>query len=98
MENQMAVNKTMNEILEHRRKTNAEIRHEDYLMLTGQEEYKNPYTGDVETGSSAYSNRWQNSRGDVLYSDENSFDPNQTETKTDTEWKRSEVWDRNSST
>lgn len=94
LETQQYVNRVANEIVENRRRTNAEIRHEDWLFLTGQEEYKNPFTGAVERGTSEYRHRWENNRGEILYTDENGFDPNRTEEFNTKEWKRSEAWDR----
>ena len=52
------------------------------------------YTGEIERGTSAYRYRWQNNQGDVLYVDENGYDPNRYEEYNSREWKRSEVWDR----
>ena len=94
LETQQYINKVANEIVENRQKTNAEIRHEQYLLLSGQEEYKNPFTGEVERDTSAYRYRWENNQGGVLFSDENSFDPNRYEEYNTREWKRSEIWDR----
>jgi hypothetical protein len=94
LETQQYINRVSQEIVDNRRRTNAEIRHENWLFLTGQEEYKNPFTGSVERGSSEYRYRWQNNQGEVLYCDENSFDPNRREEYNTKEWKRSEVWDR----
>lgn len=41
-----------------------------------------------------YRHRWENNRGEILYTDENGFDPNRTEEFNTKEWKRSEAWDR----
>jgi hypothetical protein len=92
-ETQAYINKVNNEILDNRRRTYSEINHENWLMISGQEEYKNPYTGKTELGTSAYSNRWVNDRGDVLYTDENSFDPNRQK-ENNVEWRRSSVRQR----
>ena len=94
LETQQYINRVANEIVENRRRTNAEIRHENWLFLTGQEEYKNPFTGAVERGTSEYRYRWENNRGEILYCDENAFDPNRHEEYNTKEWKRSEIWDR----
>lgn len=94
LETQQYINRVANEIVENRRRTNAEIRHENWLFLTGQEEYKNPFTGAIERGTSEYRYRWENNRGEVLYCDENAFDPNRYEEYNTREWKRSEIWDR----
>jgi len=93
-ETQQYVNRVAHEIVENRRRTNAEIRHENWLSITGQEEYKNPFTGEVERGTSAYPYRWENNQGEVLYTDQNGFDPNRAEQYNTREWKPSQVWDR----
>ena len=94
LETQAYMNRVLTEIAENRSRTQAEIRHDQWLFISGQEEYKNPFTGEVERGTSAYRYRWQNNQGDVLYVDENGFDPNTSEEYNTRQWKRSEVWDR----
>jgi hypothetical protein len=94
METQQYINRVANEIVENRRQTNADIRHENWLFISGQEEYKNPFTGEVERGTSAYRYRWENNQGEILYTDENSFDPSRYEEYNSKDWKRSEIWDR----
>ena len=91
LETQRYINKVANEIVENRRRTHAEIRHEQWLFISGQEEYKNPFTGKTELGTSQYRYRWVNNQGDILYSDENSFDPNKYEEYKTREWKPSPV-------
>lgn len=61
-----------NEILETRRRTHAGIRYENYLFLSGQDEYVNPFNGKVELDTSAYRYRWMDNHGEILYTDENS--------------------------
>jgi hypothetical protein len=94
VETQRYINNVCNEMAANRAKTNEEINHENWLLLTGQDEYKNPYTGEVERGTSQYDHRWENNQGDVLYTNENGFDPNSVEEYNSREWKKSEVWDR----
>jgi len=94
LETQRYLNRVANEIVENRRKTNAEIRHEQWLLISGQEEYKNPFNGQVERGTSAYAYRWESNQGDIIYTDENSYDPNRHEKYGSREWRRSVVWDR----
>ncbi len=64
------------EIAEHRQKTNAEIHNDIFLTLTDQEEYVNPYTNQVETGSNQWKFRWINPSGEVIYTDSESYNPN----------------------
>ena len=89
------INRVANEIVENRRKTHAESRHEQWLFISGREEYKNPFTGEIERDSSSFRHRWVNNQGDVILTDHNDFDPNQTEEYKTREWKPSAVWDRN---
>jgi hypothetical protein len=65
------------EIAAHRAKTHADIQHENYLMLTGQEEYINPYTGEVERDTNEYKHRWTDLHGNVVLTDDEDLDPNQ---------------------
>lgn len=51
-ETQNYINDTYRQIAEHRQRTQAEINHEYYLFFTEQDEYVNPYTGDVERDTS----------------------------------------------
>jgi hypothetical protein len=79
------------EILENRRKTNADIRYENYLLVTGQEDYVNPYTKEVEVDTSDYKYRWTTSSGNKLYTDVESVDPNRDRDLNGVEWKRTLV-------
>jgi hypothetical protein len=65
-----------NAINESRRKTYSAINKDMYLTLTGQNEYTNPFTGKVETDTDNWKNRWVNQNGDIIYSDNQSYDPN----------------------
>lgn len=88
---QQYINKVNNEILENRRKTHAEIRHENWLLLTGREEYTNPFTGKAEQDTRDYNNRWTNERGEYIYTNDDRFDPNTTEPYNLHQWKRTPV-------
>jgi hypothetical protein len=79
------------QITEHRSKTQAEIRYEDYLMLTGQEDYVNPYTKEVERDTSEYKYRWTTEGGDMIYTDQHGFNPNTQRDFSDKEWKLTPV-------
>jgi hypothetical protein len=65
-----------NAINSSRRNTHSEINKDMYLTLTGQNEYKNPFTGKTETDTDTWKNRWINSNGDIVYSDNPVYDPN----------------------
>jgi hypothetical protein len=88
LETQRYINKVANEIVENRRRTHAEIRYENYLFISGQDEYVNPYTKKVELDTSAYRHRWMNNHGDILYTDENVYNPNEHEKRPNYEWKQ----------
>ena len=64
------------QIAEHRQKTNAEINNDMFLTLMEQEEYVNPYTKEIETGSNQWKHRWINENDEVIYTDNESYDPN----------------------
>jgi hypothetical protein len=91
LETQRYIANVANQIVENRRRTHAGIRHENWLLLTGQEEYTNPFNGQTETDTSKYRYRWSNTQGDILYTDENGFDPNRVEEYNTREWKRTPV-------
>ncbi len=75
------------EIFERRAKTRSDIQHENYLLLTGQEEYVNPFTKEVERDTSDYRQRWTNQAGDRIYSNVEPFDPNRDPDLNRLEWK-----------
>ncbi len=64
------------EIARNRSQTMAKIQQEEYLTLTNQERYRNPHTGLEELGSNEWKYRWQNSFGEVIYTDDPEWDPN----------------------
>lgn len=73
---QQEIQRIEQEMTAHRQKTNAEIHNDMYLNLTGQEEYVNPYTNEIDMGSNQWKYRWINESGDVIYTDNGSYDPN----------------------
>lgn len=77
--------------MENRRKTHADIRHENDLFLTGQEECVNPYTREVERDTNAYEFRWTHPSGDRIYSEDPTFDPNKVRELSRVEWKKTPV-------
>ena len=79
------------EIVEHRQRTNAEIQNDVFLTLTDQEEYTNPYTGDVDVGSNQWQCRWVTEDGDEFYVDDDWVDPNVSWELNRTDWKRTKV-------
>ncbi len=56
--------------------TNAEINEQAYLNLTDQEDYVNPYTQQVERGSNQWDHRWVDDLGNVIYTNNEVYNPN----------------------
>jgi hypothetical protein len=79
------------EISDHRANTNSEINNDMYLNLTGQEDYTNPFTGETERGTNEWNYRWENDRGDVIYSDNQNYSPNEDVNVINKGFKRSET-------
>jgi hypothetical protein len=80
------IQKIDREIVENRARVNSEQRYEGYLLLTGQDDYVNPYTQKVETDTSDFKYRWTTATGDYLYSNEPQFDPNRIRETNNVEW------------
>lgn len=53
-----------------------EIMNDNYLVLTGQEEFVNPYTNQVETDTGAFRYRWITEGGDAYYTNKEGENPN----------------------
>lgn len=64
------------EITQHQAQTNAQINNDMFKNLTGQEEFRNPYTNEVETGSNEWNYRWVNADREVIYTDDINYNPN----------------------
>lgn len=64
------------EIQKGHARTNADINEHAYLNLTGQEDYVNPYTREVERGSNDWKHRWVDDLGNVIYTDNEAYNPN----------------------
>lgn len=73
---QQELNAIDNAITEQRRNTYSEINKDMYLTLTSQNEYKNPHTGEVEVDTDKWKHRWINSIGDLIYTDDDNYNPN----------------------
>lgn len=79
------------EITEHRALTNSEINNDMYLNLTGQEDYTNPFTGETERGTNEWNYRWENEQGDVIYHNNQNYNPNEDVDMKVKGFKRSEI-------
>lgn len=62
-----------------------------YLILTEQEEYINPYTNKTEIGTNQWQHRWQNNLGEIIYTDDENYNPNHDPGLQVTGFKRSVV-------
>lgn len=91
LEVQRYVQRIDEEIAAHRQRTNAEINRQMFNTLTGQEEYVNPHTGEVERDTSQWKHRWQDATGRIVYSDQDHYDPNHDPTRNLSGFKRSAV-------
>ncbi|MFZ5939899.1 MAG: hypothetical protein ACOYXB_04940 [Bacteroidota bacterium] len=91
LQTQQDIARIEKEISEHRANTNSEINNDMYLNLTGQEDYVNPWTGETERGSNEWGYRWENDRGDVIYTDNQSYNPNQDSKLNVSGYRRSEI-------
>jgi len=69
--------------------TREEIMNDNFLVLTEQEEFVNPHTGEIETDTDAFQYRWSTDGGDVYYTNEEGVDPNDFMQRTD--YKRTPV-------
>jgi hypothetical protein len=79
------------QIMDHRMHTNAEIMNDNYLNLMNLEEYVNPLTNELETGSNQWDYRWVNNNGDEFYTDHENDDPNIPGLLNATDWARTPV-------
>jgi hypothetical protein len=91
LQTQQEIARIDREITEHRSHTNSEINNDMYLNLTGQEDYINPFTGETERGTNEWNYRWENEQGDVIYHDNNNYNPNDDEDLRVKGFKRSEI-------
>lgn len=65
-----------NAISESRRNNYAEINKDMYLTLTSQDEYLNPFTGKKEIDTGNWERRWVDASGNVIYSNDPLWNPN----------------------
>jgi hypothetical protein len=63
-------------ITDNRRNTYSEINKDMYHTLTGQDEFKNPFTGQTEVDTDSWQRRWVDASGNVIYSNDTNYDPN----------------------
>jgi hypothetical protein len=85
------INRISEEINQHRQQNNAVIQHDMYLNITGQEDYINPFTNEIETGTNQWNHRWSGSNDFVIYTDDPNFDPNRVSELNHFEFQRSPV-------
>lgn len=88
---QKEIERISKEIVEAHQKANEQINHDMYLVLTGQEEYVNPYSGDTEVRPDGWKYHWQNAAGEVVVTNREDYSPNQDPIVNRTDYKRSKV-------
>lgn len=81
------MNRIDREIVAHRDRTRKEIQTDQYLTLTGKNDYKNPYTGKVERDTSDWKMRWVNPSGEYIYSNDTQYDPTRDPEERRKDWK-----------
>jgi hypothetical protein len=69
------------EMLRKTRVNREEIMNDNYLVLTGQEEFVNPHTKQVEVDTDTYKYRWTTAGGDRYYTNDEDDDPNRYPTR-----------------
>jgi len=94
IQTQQEMERIGNEITQHRQQTNSEIHNDMFLTLTDQEEYVNPYTQKVESGSNQWQNRWVNESGDIIYTNNESYNPNTDINLNRSDFKRTPIRER----
>lgn len=77
------------EILAKTATNRDEIMNDNFLVLTGQEEYVNPHSGKIELDTDFYRYRWKTEGGESYYTNNESDDPNAFLQRTD--YKRTKV-------
>ncbi len=73
------------EILAKTNTNRQEIMNDNFLVLTGQEEYTNPHTGETEMDTDFYQYPWKTDGGDVFFTKNESGNPNTYMQRTDYE-------------
>lgn len=58
------------------------------LYRTGQGQYRNPYTGAIESDTAAWQHRWVTRLGDVIFSDDPNYNPNSDSSLWTNEWRQ----------
>jgi len=86
---QREVRRVDDEILARARVDREELMNDQYLVLTGQEEYVDPHSGETIVDTGAWRCRWQTAGGDVFYTDREDEDPNVLLSRTG--WQRTPV-------
>jgi hypothetical protein len=72
--------------LAHKTRVNyEEIMNDNFLVLTGQEEYVNPHTNEIEIDTDYYRYRWTTAGGDRYYTNGEDDNPNHFMQRTDYE-------------
>ncbi|NLG28017.1 MAG: hypothetical protein GX557_08905 [Chloroflexi bacterium] len=88
---QRELQRAAEQILEHKRRVHAEIRNDQYLTLTSQEEYLNPITRRIDMGSNQWRYRWVTDSGQEFYTNEEFLNPNDRRVLGRYDWQRTPV-------
>jgi hypothetical protein len=71
------------EIIRNTTINREEMMNDNFLVLTRQEDYVNPHTGEVELDTDAFKHRWVTAAGDYYYTDHEDENPNLFFNRTD---------------
>lgn len=94
METQQYLNQRMNEILDNKRQTHSQMAHRNWLMISGREDYADPFGGEKVNRERKGAHRWVSEDGREFYTDNYNYDPNDSpahykDGRHKVEWKRS---------
>ncbi|NLS79116.1 MAG: hypothetical protein GXY76_17840 [Chloroflexi bacterium] len=91
LEVQRQIQSELQQMLDHKRQVQSDIRYDQNLALRGQEEYYNPVLERHEYATNAWQHRWVNKDGLEFYTNCEGDDPNRDELGGRRDWQRSPV-------
>ncbi len=91
LEVQRQIQAELQQMMDNKRQVQSDIRYDDYLALTGQEEYYNPVLERHEYATNQWQHRWVNKDGLEFYTNYEGDDPNRDELAGRRDWQRSPV-------
>ncbi len=86
-----SIRKDQQQLWENRQKIMERIDTDWMLYRTGQADYVNPYTNQVERDTSAWQYRWVTRTGEIIYSDDPNYNPNADSGVWNQQWQQTPV-------